>query len=105
VKLSDEDVMDRPHTLARAILLGDGRAFFPYICNIAKATEGAIKSVTRDELTQAYEMLRDLEEVGVCYASAGTVAAVRNECREQRIGPGQMVLLNLTGRGLPQGQL
>jgi threonine synthase len=98
-ELGDADVVGRPDGLARAILLGDSRATYPYMHDIATATGGSIISVSQAELIQARRMLEELECLDVCYSSAATVAAVRNEAAARRLDPNDVVLLNLTGRG------
>ncbi|MFF7636238.1 pyridoxal-phosphate dependent enzyme [Kitasatospora sp. NPDC008050] len=97
-ELTEDDVVQHPTGLARAILLGDGRATYPYMRDIAAASGGGIVSVSQDELVQARTMLRELEALDVCHSSAATIAALRNEAAAQRITPDQVVLVNLTGR-------
>jgi threonine synthase len=101
-KLTDEDVVERPDGLARAILLGDGRASYPYMRDIALASGGAIRSVRQRELVEARSMLCELEDLDVCYSSAAAIAAVRNEAADGRIAADDTVLVNLTGRRRPQ---
>ncbi|GAA2552800.1 threonine synthase [Streptomyces koyangensis] len=97
-ELTADDVIDQPSGLATAILLGDGSPYYPYLHAIATQTGGAIVRASREELVEARRMLAELEEIDVCYASAATVAAVRDEAAAGRIRPDQTVLLNLTGR-------
>ncbi|MEV6580863.1 pyridoxal-phosphate dependent enzyme [Streptomyces sp. NPDC051582] len=97
-ELTEDDVIERPTGLARAILLGDGRATYPYMRDIAAESGGAIVSVSQDELVQARTMLRELEGLDVCHSSAATIAALRNEAAARRITPDEVVLVNLTGR-------
>ncbi|MGW7446227.1 threonine synthase [Kitasatospora sp. NPDC054795] len=97
-ELTEDDVIEHPTGLARAILLGDGRATYPYMRDIATESGGSIVSVSQDELVQARTMLRELEGLDVCHSSAATIAALRNEAAARRITPDQVVLVNLTGR-------
>ncbi|MDN0197608.1 pyridoxal-phosphate dependent enzyme [Streptomyces sp. S.PNR 29] len=97
-QLTDSDVINRPEGLARAILLGDGRASYPYMRAIVRATGGSIVSVSQREMVEARRMLRELEGMEVCYSAAATIAALRVEAKAQRITAGQVVLANLTGR-------
>jgi threonine synthase len=96
--MTDADIIENPDGLARAILLGDGRVTYPYLHQIATTTGGAIVAVSQDELRTARRQLVDLEGLDVCYASAATLAAVRNEAAAGRISQDEVVLLNLTGR-------
>lgn len=97
-ELTAADRIEEPHGLATAILLGDGAPYYPYLRDIASGTGGAIVSVSRQDLVEAREMLRELEGLDVCYASAATIAAVRNEASAKRLDEGATVLVNLTGR-------
>jgi threonine synthase len=97
-ELTSNDAVVRPDGLARAILLGDGRASYPYMRDIALESGGAIVSVSQRDLVDARLMLRELEGLDVCYSSAATIAAVRNEAARHRIVPDEVVLVNLTGR-------
>jgi threonine synthase len=95
--LTDDDVIAYPEGLASAILLGDGQATYPYMWEIARASGGSIVDVTQLNLIEARGLLRELEGHDVCYSSAATVAAVRNEVAAGRLGADQVVLVNLTG--------
>lgn len=97
-ELDEGDVVAHPQGLARAILLGDGRATYPYMREIAADSGGSIVSVTQEELVGARGMLRELEDLDVCHSSAATIAALRNEAAAGRIAPHEVVLVNLTGR-------
>jgi threonine synthase len=96
--LTDDDVVANPRGLARAILLGDGRATYPYMHRIATDTGGSIVSVTQRELVEARGWIREYEGIDACYSSSATVAAVEREARADRLGPDDIVLVNLTGR-------
>lgn len=97
-ELTDADVLDRPTGLATAILLGDGRASYPYMAAIAKESSGDIVAVSQRELVEARALLADLEGLDVCYAAAATIAAVRAQASAGRIDASETVLVNLTGR-------
>jgi threonine synthase len=92
------DRVEHPTGLATAILLGDVTPYYPYLHRIATQTGGGIVAVSRDELVEARRLLVELEALDVCYASAATVAAVRNEVAAGRIDAGETVLVNLSGR-------
>lgn len=98
LELTEADRIERPQGLATAILLGDGAPYYPYLHDIALQTGGAIVAATGRELTEARAMLRELEDLDVCHASAATIAALRNEAAAGRIPPDTTVLANLTGR-------
>jgi threonine synthase len=97
-ELTDDDVVADPDGLARAILLGDGRATYPYMRRIAADSGGAIVEVSQDDLRTARTRLLELEGLDVCHSSAATVAALRNEAVGGRVWPHEVVLVNLTGR-------
>jgi len=97
-QLTDDDVVARPRGLATAILLGDARASYPYLRDLARSTDGAIVDVTQGELVEARSMLHEIESLDVCYSSAATIAAVRGAVAAGQIGSDDVVLVNLTGR-------
>lgn len=96
--LTDDDVVANPSGLARAILLGDGRATYPYMHRIATDSGGSIVSVTQQEMVDARRWIREYEAIDACHSSAATVAAVKNEARANRLGIDDIVLVNLTGQ-------
>jgi threonine synthase len=96
-ELTDDDVILNPEGLAAAILLGDGRASYRYMQEIARSTGGSIVDVTQLQLIEARGLLLELESLDVCYSSAATVAAVRNEVAAGWLDVDQVVLVNLTG--------
>ncbi|MFF9350174.1 pyridoxal-phosphate dependent enzyme [Streptomyces sp. NPDC014734] len=100
-ELTESDVIDRPTGLARAILLGDGRATYPYMRDIARTSGGGIVSVTQAELAAARRLIREREGAEVCHAAAATIAALRTEAAAGRVTADQVVLANLTGRSRP----
>lgn len=96
--LEEGDIVHEPRGLASAILLGDPRASYPYMQDIAQRSGGSIVAVSQDELRDARRLLGESEGLDVCYSSAATLAAVRREARSGRLLKDQVVLLNLTGR-------
>jgi threonine synthase len=100
-ELTGDDVVVNPCGLATAILLGDARASYGYMRDLAETSDGAILAVSQADLVEARQMLLGLEGLDVCYSAAAAVAAVRNEAASGRIGRDDVVLVNLTGR--PRG--
>ncbi|MDX8147111.1 pyridoxal-phosphate dependent enzyme [Lentzea sp. BCCO 10_0061] len=100
-ELSDSDRVENPEGLATAILLGDGRPYYPYLAGIVARAGGAIVAVGRQDLIDCRAMLVDLEGVDVCYASAATIAGIRAEAAAGRITPDDTVLAVLTGKLRP----
>ncbi|MFJ9554128.1 pyridoxal-phosphate dependent enzyme [Nocardiopsis sp. NPDC101807] len=101
-ELTEDDVVKDPAGLARAILLGDARATYPYMRDIAAGTGGGIVEVGQEELVEARTLLHKVEGLDVCHSSAATVAALRNEAAAGRLTPDQVVLANLTGGDDPR---
>lgn len=95
--LTPEDVIADPSGIATAILLGDATPYYPYMHDIARESRGSIVDVSEDDLRDAQRMLREYEGVDVCFSSAATLAAVRQEREQGRISAGDTVLLTLTG--------
>jgi threonine synthase len=96
--LTDDDVIANPRGLARAILLGDGRATYPYLHRIATDTGGSIVAVPQQAMVEARNWLHEHEGIEACHSSAATVAAVEREARADRLDADDIVLINLTGR-------
>jgi threonine synthase len=96
-ELDDRDVIVNPTGLAQAILLGDARASYPYMREIAEATGGSITAVGQPSLVHIRRLIRELEDLEVGYSAAVAVAAVGQEAAAGRIDPGEVVLVNLTG--------
>jgi threonine synthase len=97
-ELGDQDVIARPAGLAKAILLGDARAGYPYVYRIAEETEGAIVEAGQAELARAQAQLRELEGLTVCHSSAATIAAIARQAALGTITREHTVLAVLTGR-------
>ncbi|MGN7187583.1 threonine synthase [Microbacterium enclense] len=95
--LSPADVVTEPSGIATAILLGDATPYYPYMHSIARKSGGAIVDVSEDELRDAQRVLHEDEGVEVCFSSAATLAAVRQERELGRISEDDTVLLTLTG--------
>lgn len=99
--LTPEDIIAAPSGIATAILLGDATPYYPYMHEIARESGGAIVDVSEDDLRDAQQMLHEDEGVEVCFSSAATLAAVRQERDQGRISEGDTVLLTLTGAAGP----
>ena len=91
--------VENPHTVATAIKIGK-----PASARLALAardeSNGAIESVSDDEILAAYRDLARYEGVFCEPASAASVAGVRKLARAGRIDPGATIVCVLTGHGL-----
>jgi threonine synthase len=96
-EMSADDIVVDPSGLASAILLGDARSSYPYVARIVGDHGGNIVAVSQGDLIECRRLLAELEDLAVCYSSAATVAAVRQEAAAGRIGADEVVLLHLTG--------
>jgi threonine synthase len=88
-----------PRTIARSIAIGnpaDGR----FAAAAIRASGGAAAAVTDEELLEGIKLLA--ETTGVFTETAGgvTVAAARKLVREGKLGPGDELVLCITGNGL-----
>lgn len=97
-ELGDDDVITEPEGRATAILLGDARASYPYMRDIAESTGGDIVSVAQAELVAARELLWETESIQACYAWCAAVAAACATVRSAVVSPTDTLLLHLTGK-------
>lgn len=92
------EVVEHPETIATAIRIGNPASWAGALA-AADESEGAIGSVSDDEILTAY---RDLAREGIFVepASAAGVAGLRRAHGEGRVPPGSVVVCILTGHGL-----
>jgi threonine synthase len=88
-----------PETIATAIQIGNPASWEGAI-EARDESDGAIDSVTDDEILAAYRVLASLEGVFVEPASAAAVAGLLRGAEQGRIEPGETVVCTLTGHGL-----
>ena len=89
----------KPDTIARSLAIGDP-ADGPYAIDLAKRTGGAIDAVTDDEIRAGIRLLA--ETTGIFTETAGgvTTAVLAKLAERGDIGPGERVVLCITGDGL-----
>ena len=89
----------RPDTIAKSLAIGDP-ADGPYALELARETEGAIESVTDDEIRQGIRLLA--ETTGVFTETAGgvTIGVLTKLAEAGRIGSDERVVAYITGDGL-----
>lgn len=91
-------VVEAPETIATAIRIGNPASWSGAVA-AAEESDGSIRSVTDDEILQAY---RDLAREGVFVepASAASVAGLRRADRDGQVERDSIVVCVLTGHGL-----
>jgi threonine synthase len=89
----------RPDTIAKSLAIGNP-ADGPYALDLARATEGAIDSVTDDEIREGIRLLA--ETTGVFTETAGgvTTAVLAKLAERGDVSPDERVVLYITGEGL-----
>lgn len=88
-----------PETIATAIRIGHPATWEPALA-AAHDSHGELRSVTDEEILDAYHHIARLEGVFCEPASAAGVAALRNAVRERRTSPSSRCVCVLTGNGL-----
>lgn len=96
--LRPQDVVKRPHGIAKAILRGDPSRVYPYMRSIVQETGGTLVSVPEQEIRDARAIVEDLEGISICFNAAAAVAGLIRCARDGRVGPRDTVMVNLTGR-------
>jgi len=89
----------RPETIAKSLAIGDP-ADGPYAVEQARRTEGAIDSVSDDEIRDAISLLA--ETTGIFTETAGgvTIGVLKKLAERGDIGAGERVVVYITGEGL-----
>jgi threonine synthase len=89
----------KPDTIAKSLAIGDP-ADGPYALELARSTDGAIESVTDDEIREGIRLLA--ETTGVFTETAGgvTIGVLAKLAEAGRIGADERVVVYITGEGL-----
>jgi threonine synthase len=89
----------KPDTIAKSLAIGNP-ADGPFALEVARKTGGAIDAVTDDEVRDGIRLLA--ETTGIFTETAGgvTTATLAKLARRGDIGPGESVVLVITGEGL-----
>jgi len=89
----------RPDTIAKSLAIGDP-ADGPYALDLARSTDGAIESVTDDEIRAGIRLLA--ETTGVFTETAGgvTIGVLTKLAEAGAIDPDERVVAYITGEGL-----
>jgi threonine synthase len=89
----------KPETIAKSLAIGDP-ADGPYALELARSTEGAIESVTDDEIREGIRLLA--ETTGVFTETAGgvTIGVLAKLAEAGQIGADERVVAYITGEGL-----
>ena len=89
----------KPDTIAKSLAIGNP-ADGPFALELAKTSGGSIESVTDDEIREGIKLLA--ETTGIFTETAGgvTTATLAKLAAQGTIGPGERVVLVITGEGL-----
>jgi threonine synthase len=89
----------RPDTIAKSLAIGNP-ADGPYALDLAKRSNGAIDSVTDDEIRAGIKLLAHTTGVFTETAGGVTTAVLKKLADRGDIGPDERVVLVITGEGL-----
>lgn len=96
-----QDIVERPHGIAQAILRGDPSRVYPYMRRIVLESGGAFVAVGEAQIREARRMVEELEGLGPCFTASAAMAGLIRLARLGRLSPGQTVLVNLSGGDRP----
>lgn len=92
-------VIENPQTIATAIKIGNP-ASWEKAKNAVQESQGAMDTVSDQEILQAYKLLAQREGIFVEPASAASVAGVIKFSRQGKFKKGDVIVCILTGHGL-----
>jgi threonine synthase len=89
----------RPNTIAKSLAIGNP-ADGPYALDLARRSNGSVEAVSEQEIREGIALLA--ETTGIFTETAGgvTAAVLRKLATRGEIGPGERVVLVITGDGL-----
>lgn len=99
---NDSDVItpvERPDTIVRSLAIGSP-ADGPYALKLARQSGGSIEGVTDAETVDSIRLLARTEGILTETAGGVTLAALRRAIAAGTVGPGDEVVLVITGNGL-----
>ncbi|SFP51156.1 threonine synthase [Salibacterium halotolerans] len=92
-------VIDDPETVATAIRIGNPASWSGAV-EAAEESNGAIHSVTDEEILNAYQLLAQKEGIFAEPASCASIAGLKKQLESGEIPQGSKVVCVLTGNGL-----
>jgi threonine synthase len=97
-RIRPEDIVARPHGIAKAILRGDPSRAYPYVRNFVEASNGTFTAVSEGEIREARRMVNELEGIDPCFSASAALAGLIRLVRGGGFPAGDTVLVNITGR-------
>ncbi|MFA1820956.1 threonine synthase [Virgibacillus oceani] len=97
------EIIDQPETIATAIRIGNP-ASWELAVQARDESNGAIHSVTDDEIKHAYKLLAEKEGIFAEPGSSASIAGLIEQCKNGTIEKGSKVVAVLTGNGLKDPQ-
>jgi threonine synthase len=95
--IREQDVVLNPEGLAHAILRGDPTQTYPYMLGLVRETGGCFAEVSRKNILEAWELLKEYHGLRADYAGAAALAGAFRLREQGWITPSDKVLVNLTG--------
>lgn len=96
-QVKPEHIEHNPQGIAKAILRGDPSRVYPYMRKIVSESNGLFESATEDQIREARDLVKKLEDIDICFSAATAVASVIKLARNNAIPKGDSILINLTG--------
>jgi threonine synthase len=97
-RIRPEDIVRRPHGIAKAILRGDPSRAYPYVRNCVSASQGGFAAVSETEMREARLMVEELEGIEACFSASAALAGLIQRVRSGDFPCQDTVLVNITGR-------
>jgi threonine synthase len=101
--IAKNKVIEQPETIATAIRIGNP-ASWELAVQARDESNGAIYSVTDDEIKHAYKLLAEKEGIFAEPGSSASIAGLIQQCENGTIEKGSKVVAVLTGNGLKDPQ-
>jgi threonine synthase len=97
-RIRPEDIVHRPHGIAKAILRGDPSRAYPYVRKIVLESKGTFAAVSEREIRDARVMAEELEGIVPCFSASSALAGLIKLVRQGDFPRGDTVLINISGR-------
>lgn len=95
--IEKKHIVQNPSGIAKAILRGNPSRVYPYMRKIVQHSGGDFVKVTELEMRAARSLVKDLENIDICFSAATAVAGLIKSVRSGSLSVSDRVLINLTG--------
>jgi threonine synthase len=95
--IEERHIVRNPTGIAKAILRGDPSRVYPYMRKVVKESDGDFTAVSEAEIREAQALVKEHENIDICFAASAAVAGLMKEVHNGRVNKSACVLINLTG--------